>query len=54
VPLEVWPGVGHCVLVWRVDPELVHLLDPRCGRTTLSRKTFEQMWMGSAIWAEHE
>jgi predicted double-glycine peptidase len=53
VPLEVWPGVGHCVLLWRVDPELVHLLDPRCGRTTLSRKAFEQMWMGSAIWAQH-
>jgi len=51
VPLEVWPGVGHCVMLWRVDPELVHILDPRCGRTTLSRKTFEQMWMGTAIWA---
>jgi predicted double-glycine peptidase len=54
VPIEVWPGVGHCILLWRVDPELVHILDPRCGRTTLSRKTFEQMWMGSAIWASHK
>lgn len=52
VPLELWPGVGHCVLVWRVDPELVHLVDPRCGRMTLSRKAFEAMWTGSAIWAQ--
>jgi len=51
VPIEVWPGVGHCIMLWRVDPELVHILDPRCGRTTLSRKSFEQMWMGTAIWA---
>lgn len=54
VPLEVYPGVGHCVMVWRADPELVHLLDPRCGRTTMSRKGFEAMWSGSAIWAEQE
>jgi predicted double-glycine peptidase len=51
VPLELYPGLGHCVLVWRVDPELVHLVDPRCGRMTLSRSTFERMWTGSAIWA---
>jgi ABC-type bacteriocin/lantibiotic exporter with double-glycine peptidase domain len=54
VAIEVWPGVGHCILLWRVDAEVVHVLDPRCGRTTLSRKTFEQMWMGSAIWASHK
>jgi predicted double-glycine peptidase len=54
VPLEIMPGVGHCVLVWRVDPELVHLVDPRCGRMTLSKTTFLQQWAGSAIWAEHE
>jgi predicted double-glycine peptidase len=54
VPLEVWPGVGHCVMVWRVDPELVHLVDPRCGRMTLSRSAFERMWTGSAIWAAHQ
>lgn len=51
VPLELWPGLGHCVMVWRVDPELVHLVDPRCGRMTLSRHVFERMWTGSAIWA---
>lgn len=54
VPIEVYPGVGHCVLVWRADPELVHLLDPRCGRTTMSRAGFEKMWTGSAIWAEQD
>jgi predicted double-glycine peptidase len=54
VPLQLGPGVGHCVLVWRVDPELVHLLDPRCGRVTLSRTAFVRQWTGSAIWAEHE
>lgn len=54
VPLEVLPGVGHCVLVWRVDPELVHLVDPRCGRMTLSKSAFQRQWLGSAIWAEHE
>jgi len=52
VPIEVYPGVGHCILLWRVDPELVHVVDPRCGRMTLSRSTFERMWSGSAIWAE--
>ena len=52
--IEVWPGVGHCILLWRVDPELVHILDPRCGRTTLSRKAFEQMWTGSVIWASRK
>jgi predicted double-glycine peptidase len=54
VPLELYPGVGHCVLVWRVDPELVHLLDPRSGRTTLSRATFERQWTGAAIFAAHQ
>jgi len=54
VAIEVWPGVGHCIVLWRVDPELVHILDPRCGWTTLSKKSFEQMWMGSAIWASHK
>jgi predicted double-glycine peptidase len=54
VPLEIMPGVGHCVLVWRVDTELVHLVDPRCGRMTLSRAAFLRQWAGSAIWAEHE
>ena len=54
VPLELFPGVGHCVLVWRVDPELVYLLDPRSGRTTLSRATFERQWTGAAIWAAHQ
>jgi predicted double-glycine peptidase len=54
VPLEVYPGVGHCVMVWRVDPELVYLLDPRSGRTTLSRAGFERMWTGSAIFAAHQ
>ena len=52
VPIEVYPGVGHCILVWRVDPELVHILDPRCGRATMSRRDFERLWTGSAIWAE--
>lgn len=54
VCLEVWPGVGHAVMLWRVDPELVHILDPRCGRTTLSRSAFERMWTGSAIWASRK
>jgi predicted double-glycine peptidase len=54
VPLELYPGVGHCVLVWRVDPEMVYLLDPRSGRTTLSRSAFEQMWTGAAIFAAHQ
>ena len=52
VPIEVYHGVGHCILVWRVDPELVHILDPRFGRATMSRAGFEQVWSGSAIWAE--
>jgi predicted double-glycine peptidase len=54
VPLELSPGEGHSVLVWRVDPELVHLIDPRCGRTTLSRSMFERMWTGAAIFAAHQ
>ncbi len=52
VTVEIAPGLGHCLMVWRVDPELVHLLDPRCGRVTWSRSAFERMWTGSAIWAE--
>lgn len=54
VPLETMPGIGHCVLVWRVDPELVHVMDPRSGRTTLSRSAFQRQWTGAAIWAEHQ
>jgi predicted double-glycine peptidase len=52
VPIQVYPGVCHCILLWRVDPELVHILDPRCGRVTMSRADFEGLWTGSAIWAE--
>jgi hypothetical protein len=52
VPIEVYPGLYHCILLWRVDPELVHIIDPRYGRATLSRSGFEEMWTGSAIWAE--
>jgi predicted double-glycine peptidase len=52
VPIQVYPGVGHCILLWRVDPELVHVLDPRCGRVTMSRADFEELWTGTAIWAE--
>jgi ABC-type bacteriocin/lantibiotic exporter with double-glycine peptidase domain len=54
VPIEVYPGVGHCVLVWRADKDLVHLVDPRSGRTTMPRKDFQAMWTGSAIWAEQD
>ena len=52
VPIELYPGLHHCILLWRVDPELVHIIDPRYGRATLSRAGFEAMWTGCAIWAE--
>lgn len=54
VPLEILPGVGHCILLWRVDPELVHVVDPRYGRGTLSKSAFLRQWTGSVIWARHE
>ncbi len=52
VPIEVYPGLCHCIMLWRVDPDLVHVVDPRSGRVTMSRADFEALWTGSAIWAE--
>jgi len=53
----VWvPGLGgHAVLVFRVNPDDIELIDPRFGhRQTLARAEIEPRWEGRIVYLEAE
>jgi hypothetical protein len=52
VGLRLSPTLTHSVMVLRVTPTEVSVMDPLYGRGTLRRELFEREWLGSAIWAD--
>jgi len=52
VALRLSPTLTHSVMVVRVAPTEVSVMDPLYGRGTMRRELFEREWLGSAIWAD--
>ena len=52
VPIRLSPTLSHSIVVIKVLPTEVKVLDPLYGRGTLRREEFERDWMRSAIWIE--
>jgi hypothetical protein len=52
VPIQLTPTLGHCILVARVEPDRVLVIDPVYGRGTIPRVQFERAWQKSAIHVE--
>jgi predicted double-glycine peptidase len=51
VGMKLSPTLTHSILVLRVTPTEVSVMDPLHGRGTMRRELFEREWLGSAIWA---
>lgn len=41
--------LGHCIVVERVYPDRVVVMDPLVGRCSMSRERFEASWKGDAV-----
>ena len=52
VGIKLSSTLTHSVLVLKVTPTEVSVMDPLYGRGTLRRELFVQEWLGSAIWAD--
>lgn len=52
VGIKLSPTLTHSILVLRVTPTEVSVMDPLYGRGTMRRELFEREWLGSAIWAD--
>jgi hypothetical protein len=52
VAIRLNPQVNHCVMVSKVEPDQVRVIDPEFGRGTILRAQFERMWQKSAIHVE--
>lgn len=52
VALRLSRILTHSVMVVRVSPTEVSVMDPLYGRGTMRRELFEREWLGSAIWAD--
>lgn len=52
VGIRLSPRLSHSILVVRVTPTEVKIIDPLYGRGTLQRMVFERDWLGSAVWID--
>jgi predicted double-glycine peptidase len=52
VSLRMTLLIAHCVVVVRVTPAEVIVMDPASGRSSMTRQAFEQEWTGSAIYVD--